>query len=103
MNTLSCGCPRVLELLRPMNDAMERYHLGVLGGHAHRACNEHADALSHALTASLWRSVAAQEWVRKAARLELPFVVADTVTGEAFAATMSFKRTSGRPAKRAAP
>jgi hypothetical protein len=101
LNTLSSGCPRVLELLRPLADAMERYHLGVLGGHAHRECNEHADALSHALPASLWRDVAAQEWVRKAGRLELPFVVADTSTGETYAATISFKRASGRRVRRA--
>ena len=102
LNTLSSGCPRVLELLRPLTDAMERYHLGILGGHAHRARNVHADILSHALSAITWRGVIAQEWVRKAARLELPFVVADTTTGEAFAATISFKRPFGPDVKRAA-
>ena len=80
---------------------MARYHLGVLGGHAHRACNEHADDLSHALYAALWRAVIAQERVHKAGRLELPFVVADTATGEAFAATFSFKQAFGRGAKHA--
>ena len=91
----------MLELLRPLSDVMARYHLGVLGGHAHRESNEHADALSHALPAALWRDVAAQEWVHKAGRLELPFVVADTATGEAYAATFSFKRAFGRGVKRA--
>ena len=94
LNTLSAACPRVLELLRPLTDTMERYHIGILGGHAHRACNTHADILSHALSAALWNNVALQEWVHKAGRLELPFVVADTTTGEAFAATLSFKRPS---------
>ena len=94
LNKLSSACPRVLELLRPLTDAMARYHLGMLGGHAHRECNEHADALSHALSASMWHDVAAQEWVHKSARLQLPFVVADTTSGEAYAATISFKRPS---------
>ena len=102
LNSLSCNCPRVLELLRPVTDAMERYHLGVLGGHAHRTCNQHADILSHALTSSLWRDVVAQEAVRKRGRLELSFVVADTVTGEAFAGTMSFRQVTARDAKLAA-
>ena len=95
LNALCCGCPRVLELLRPLADTIERYHLGVLGGHAHRVCNGHADDLSHALTAALWRDVVSQEWVHKVARLELPFVVSDTVTGETFAGTISFKRIFG--------
>ena len=75
LNALCCACPRVLELLRPLADAIERYHLVVLGGHAHRVCNGHADDLSHALTTALWRDVVSQEWVHKVARLELPFVV----------------------------
>ena len=40
-------------------------------------------------------------WVHKTGRLELPFVVSDTATGETFAATFSFKRAFGRGAKRA--
>ena len=101
LNSLSCNCPRVLELLRPMTDAMERYHLGLLGGHAHRACNQHADILSHALTAGMWRVLVAQETVHKVGRLELPFVVSDVVSGETYAGTMSFRRATGHGAKRA--
>lgn len=103
MNKMCCKCPLALELLRPVADAMEQYHLGLLGGHAHRCHNRHADDLSHALTASLWNDIVAQERVHKRGRLELPFVVADVQSGEAFAATISFKRPSSLRARHAQP
>ena len=103
MNKMCCKCPLALELLRPVADAMEQYHLGLLGGHAHRCHNRHADDLSHAITASLWNDIVAQERVHKRGRLELPFVVADVESGEAFAATISFKRPSSLRARHAQP
>ena len=101
LNAMSNNCPRVLELLRPVTDAMTRYHLGILGGHAHRACNQHEDVLSHALNAALWRDVVVQETVYKTGRLELPFVVTDVASGETFAGTISFRRAISLDAKRA--
>ena len=52
----------------------------------------HADDLSHALSSSLWAQIRSGETQHKPARLELPFVVLDTATGECFASTISFAR-----------
>ena len=103
LNKLCCSCPIALELLRPVSDAMERYHLGLIGGHAHRCFNQHADDLSHALFARLWNTVLAQERTHKRGRLELPFVVADVQSGEVFAATISFKLPSDQSVQHALP
>ena len=90
LNALSCACPMSLALLRPLADSLARHHLGLVAGHAHREHNQHTDDLSHALTDSLWRDVVLQAKVRKSNRIELHFVVHDTVNGECFQGTMSF-------------
>ena len=92
LNSLSCGCPLSLELLRPLAASIESNHLGLVGGHAHRCHNVHADDLSHALHDHLWAAVLAQAKVKKSARMEVHFVVHDLWEGGAFAATISFAR-----------
>ena len=79
-------------LLRPLADALAKHHLGLIAGHAHRVHNAHADELSHALSDTMWRDVCSQAERAKPARMEFQFVVHDTVTNEAFAASMSFQR-----------
>ena len=95
LNSLSPSCPICLTLLRPVADAINTYHLGLIGGHARRGCNQHADDLSHALSASSWSQVRASQSVHKPHRLELPFAVMDVRTGECFTATISFARPLG--------
>ena len=91
LNSMSCRCPYSLALLRPLADTLAKHHLGLLAGHAHREFNAHADELSHALSDTMWRNVCTQAQRRKTSRMEFQFVVHDTATNEAFAASMSFQ------------
>ena len=91
LNSMSCRCPYSLALLRPLADTLAKHRLGLLAGHAHREYNAHADELSHALSANMWRDVCKQASCKKLARMEFQFVVHDTVTNDAFAASMSFQ------------
>ena len=103
LNSLSCSTPQCLALLRPLADSLSAHHTGLIGGHAHRAYNQHADDLSHALSSALWKQVVAEQRTRRTSRLELPFVVHDLHNGDCFAATMSFARRSHRAVKRVSP
>ena len=94
LNAMSCRCPWSLALLRPLADSLAKHHVGLIAGHAHRRFNEHADDLSHALSADMWRGIRAQARHSKVGRLQFHFVVHDMATKEAFAATMSFPRIS---------
>jgi len=103
LNSLSCAGPQCLSLLQPLADALTSHHLGLIGGHAHRVYNQHADDLSHALSHAMWQQVLSSQTVHKPSRLELPFVVHDIQAGECFAATMSFARRSHHAVKRVSP
>ena len=94
LNSLSCRCARSLALLRPLADALAKHHLGLIAGHAHRVHNSHADELSHALTDKLWSDIRQQAASQKLGRMEFHFVVHDTITGDGFAGSMSFRQLS---------
>ena len=92
INKLSSGCGRTLMLLRALADSCHKHRLGLLGGHAHRARNQHTDALSHALPSFMWRQVLRTAVRSRPNRTEFHFVVADTATGKCFLATTSVQR-----------
>ena len=98
INSLSCGCPRTLELLRPFADAQAANHLCVLAGHAHRHLNCHSDTLSHPLTEKIWSQVISSANVCRKDRMELHFAILDIKRQEAFLATISFAQPF-RPAE----
>ena len=101
LNSLSCAGPQCLALLQALTDSLAAHRLGLIGGHASRVFNQHADDLSHVLPREMWAQVRKGEWVHKVARLELPFVVHDISSGQCFAATMSFARRSPLAAEHA--
>ena len=103
INSLSCGCPRTLELLRPFADSQAANHLCVIAGHAHRHLNTHSDDLSHSLNASLWSQVISDARVRHMDRTELHFAILDTERREAYFATISFRQPFRLGAASAAP
>ena len=93
LNAMSCRCTQSLALLRPLADSLAKHRLGLIAGHAHRGHNTHADDLSHALPAHMWRDLIAQTPPdNNAGRLQFHFVVHDMLTHEAFAATMRLPR-----------
>lgn len=98
INKLSSGCVWSLVLLRALADSCHKHRLGLLGGHAHRARNQHTDALSHALPLPMWRQVLRTAVKRRSNRMEFHFAVADTATGQCFLATMSLQRPASAPA-----
>ena len=99
LNSMSCRCPMSLALLRPLADALEKYHIGLVAGHAHRHHNKHADKLSHALPQEMWKEICAGTEARRQERMEFQFVVHDMQFDEAFAASMSFPRISADDAR----
>ena len=99
INTLSAGCVRSLQLLRPFADTLAANHVAFLAGHAHRVHNKHTDALSHSLNRVLWSQVIASARENRKNRDQLHFVILDIRRSECMAATISFGRSTPPNAK----
>ena len=94
LNSLNCNCPQSRIVLRAMTDCLVRNRAGLVGGHAHRHLNAHTDALSHALSQSLWSQAIATAERVKDRRVELHFAILDIRRRECMLATISFERAA---------
>ena len=94
LNSLTCGCPRTVWLLRALADSLAANHVSLLAGQASRVYNSHTDMLSHALDSETWSQVISSAPKQRPNRDEVHFAVLDIRRGEALLATVSFDRLS---------
>ena len=94
LNSLSAGCRRTINLLRPLADTLATNHVGMIASHAHRVHNKHTDALSHSLNDQLWAQVFASARVNRSGHDELHLAILDMRRVECMLASISFGRST---------